>query len=136
MRLPEKNLYVAALGAVMVLSLVAALLAFFGVSDIALGFLALVVLLIPVVAHLRMRRSLSAIKKVVANPHSAAPDLANDRLLRIEESIRTLDHKLADIQATQSQQGAVSEISKQAQAVRREARLARLLNEETLKGLK
>ena len=63
MRLPEKNLYVAALGAVMVLSLVAALLAFFGVSDIALGFLALVALLIPVVAHLRMRRSLSAIKR-------------------------------------------------------------------------
>ena len=50
MRLPEKNLYIAALGAVMVLSLVAALLAFFGVSDIALGFLALVALLIPVVA--------------------------------------------------------------------------------------
>ena len=136
MRLPERNLYVATLGAVMVLSLAAALLAFFGVSDIAFGFLALVGLLLPVVSHLRMRRSLAAIKKVAITPHAAAPDLANDRLLRIEESIRTLEHKLADIQATQSQQGAVSEISKQAQAVRREARLARLLNEETLKGLK
>lgn len=136
MRLPEKKIYAAALGVAMILSFVAALLAFLGLSNIALGLLAIVLLVFPVISHLRMRRSLAAMRKVIANPNSAAPDVAGDRLLRIEESIRALERGMADLKETQNQQGAVSEITKQAQAVRREARMARLLNEETLKGLK
>ncbi|MFK3620477.1 hypothetical protein ACGIJE_01340 [Corynebacterium hesseae] len=136
MRLSEKKMYAAALAAAMVLYLVAAILAFVGVSNIALGFLSLATLFLPVVSHLRMRRSLAATRKMVSNPQSLSPDVAGDRLLRIEDSIRALERGMADLKEAQRRQGAVSEITKQAQAVRREARLARLLNEETLKNLK
>lgn len=135
MRLPEKKAYLGAMAAVAVLAMIGALLALVGWYGLGIAFIGVAVALLPIIGHLRMRRELAAFKKIITHPHTTNPDVIDERIQRMEESIRSIADGIGELRTLQEEQGAVTEISKQAQAIRREARMARLLNEATRKGL-
>lgn len=135
MRLPDKKIYIVAMAAIAGLALLGSLLSAFGWHEIGIALIGITVALLPVIGHLRMRRSLSAFRKIITHPNTANPDVIDERIHRIEESIRQISDEIGELKIIQEEQGAVSEISKQAQAIRREARMARLLNEAARQDL-
>lgn len=129
----SRVVYLGLFGGQVLLALLAAVFALLGYLPATLVFAALALAIGPILAHVRMRRFLAALRRVggsTASSGTVALDSGiSTRLSALETSLNDLSDKVDTIAAKQSD-CATGEASKYANEIRREARAIRLMLHE------
>lgn len=131
----DKKLYLASMGFIMVCALIACVLGVFGKYGFAIAFLALAIASLPALGHLRMRRTLSAMRQLRFGGHNAAPAISNAQLQSVEQRMLAIQDDLREVRTIQDAQSNIQELAQFSADIRREARMARVLNETTRQEL-
>ena len=140
MKNKDRLLYFGVAGASIFSALVSGILAFAGQPNFALAFLAIAVMLLPVVSHLRMRRMLSSLRAQQRNGSVVSADRAisdsisslNTQVNRLSNEVQT---RLTKLEEEVENNLKAPQFDKAANEVRRESRMIRLIAERLSSNL-
>lgn len=137
MQSSAKITYLAAIGVEIACSIIGAFLTLNHQMETGIAFLGIALVFIPIIGHLRMRRQFSALRSFFNRTNSISATELDRHVQQIEETLESTQELLTALNESQSRQEGVTrdttkelrELSHNAIALRREARVARLMNE-------